>query len=220
MRKRNMIISIVLTVVSIIYTILVKVVDVKPIGVSSSEIPHADDVGFSTMNQAFSKLVGSNMIIYKITEILGILLLFLVLVYGCIGVYQLIKRKSLFKVDREIVILGCLYVLMMAVYIFFEKVIINYRPVLIDEVLEASYPSSHTILALCVGLSSLKISKKYFNKNYIKLISKITLGLTLLVLIGRTISGVHWISDIIGGLLISFTLLSYFNLAYDWNKVE
>ena len=107
---------------------------------------------------------------------------------------------------------------MMVVYVFFEKVVINYRPILIDNELEASYPSSHTILALCVGLSSLKVSKRYFNKKYIKIINYITIGLMLVVFLGRLISGVHWLSDIIGGLIISFTLLSYFNLAYDWKK--
>lgn len=212
MRKKNIIISIILTVLSIIYTILVKTVDVKPIG------PQESKVGFSALNKAFSNLVGSNMTIYKITEVFGLILLLLVVIYGCIGIGQLITRKSLLKVDKQIIKLGCLYVLMMVVYVLFEKVVINYRPVLIDGELEASYPSSHTLLALCVGLSSLKVSKKYFNKKYIKIISIITISLMSIVFIGRTISGVHWISDIIGGLIISLTLLSYFNLAYEWKK--
>ena len=212
MKKRNIIVSIVLTIVSVVYTLLVKKVDVRAIG------PNNSKVGFGALNEWFSKLIGSNMVIYKITEVLGIILLLLVVIYGCIGIGQLIKRKNILKVDRQIIILGCLYVLMMVVYVLFEKVSINYRPILIDDVLEASYPSSHTILSLCVGLSSLKVSKKYFNKKYIKKISLITIILMSLVLLGRIISGVHWISDIIGGVIISLTLLSYFNLAYDWNK--
>ena len=118
------------------------------------------------------------------------------------------------KVDYELIILGCFYILMMVVYIFFEKVIINYRPVLIDGVLEASYPSSHTILSLCVGLSSLIVSKRYFNKKYIKQINMITVALMGIVLVGRLLSGVHWFSDIVGGVIISMTLLSYFKLTY------
>ena len=212
MKKRNIIVSIVLTIVSVVYTLLVKKVYVRAIG------PNNSKVGFGALNEWFSKLIGSNMVIYKITEVLGIILLLLVVIYGCIGIGQLIKRKNILKVDRQIIILGCLYVLMMVVYVLFEKVSINYRPILIDDVLEASYPSSHTILSLCVGLSSLKVSKKYFNKKYIKKISLITIILMSLVLLGRIISGVHWISDIIGGVIISLTLLSYFNLAYDWNK--
>lgn len=212
MKKRNIIISVILTIVSIVYTILVKTVDVKPIG------PNNSNIGFSRLNDAFRSLIGSSTLIYKITEVFGLILLLLVVIYGCIGIGQLISRKKIFKVDREIIILGCLYVLMMVVYVFFEKVVINYRPILIDNELEASYPSSHTILALCVGLSSLKVSKRYFNKKYIKIINYITIGLMLVVFLGRLISGVHWLSDIIGGLIISLTLLSYFNIAYDWKK--
>ena len=212
MRTRNIIISVFLTILSICYTLLVKFIDVDSIG------PNGSEVGFSKLNGWFSNLVGSNMTIYKITEVLGILVIAIVLIYGCIGLYQLVKRKSLLKVDKEILILGGFYVLMAITYVLFEKVVINYRPILIDGELEASYPSSHTILAICIALSSLKVSKEYFNKKYIKKINIITIVLMSLVVIGRLISGVHWISDIIGGIIISLTLLSYFNIIYDWNK--
>ena len=211
MKKKNIIISVILTIVSIIYTLLVKYVDVKEIG------PNNTSVGFSSINGLFKDLIGNNMFIYKISEILGLVLLLLVAIYGCIGLYQLVKRKNLFKVDKEIIKLGCFYVLMLVVYIIFEKVFINYRPVLMDGKLEFSYPSSHTMLALCVGLSSLIVSQKYFNKKYIKTINLITVILMCLVLLTRIISGVHWFSDILGGVIISFTLLSYFRLVY-FNK--
>ena len=107
---------------------------------------------------------------------------------------------------------------MLLVYVLFEKISINFRPILIGGELEASYPSSHTILALCICMSSLITSKKYFNKNYVKLINIITILLTSLVLILRTISGVHWFSDIIGGIIISLTLISYYQLAYFYHK--
>jgi len=212
MKKKNIINSVILTVVSIVYTLLVKYVDVKDIG------PNNSSVGFSHINGFFKNLISNHNAIYKISELLGYVILLLVVIYGCIGLYQLIKRKNLLKVDKEIIILGCFYVLMLIVYVFFEKVTINYRPVLIDGVLEASYPSSHTILSLCVGLSSLIVSQKYFNKKYIKKINMITIILMFLVVLTRFISGVHWFSDIIGGVIISFTLLSYFKIAYFWNK--
>lgn len=211
MKKKNIIISVILTIVSIVYTLLVKNVDIKAIG------PNNTSVGFGNINGLFKDLIGSHMAIYKISELLGLILLLLVAIYGCIGLYQLIKRKSLFKVDKEIIKLGCFYALMLVVYIVFEKVFINYRPVLMDGELEFSYPSSHTMLALCVGLSSLIVSKRYFNKKYIKTINLITVILMCLVLLTRIISGVHWFSDILGGVIISFTLLSYFQLAY-FNK--
>ena len=210
--KKNIIIAAVLTVVSVVYTLLVKFVDVKAIG------PNNSSVGFAALNKWFSNLIGSNLTIYKISEVLGYVVMLLVVIYGCIGLGQLIQRKSLLKVDKEIIKLGVFYVLMLVVYVLFEKLEINFRPILMDGELEASYPSSHTILALCICFSSLITSKKYFNKKYIKLISLITIVLTGLVLLLRLISGVHWISDIIGGIIISMTLVSYYQLAFYYKK--
>ena len=209
MKRKNIIISIILTVISIAYTFLVKKIDVKAIG------PNNSKVGFAKLNGLFSKLVGSNMTIYKITEILGYIVILIVLVYGVIGLIQLIKRKSIKKVDREIILLGVLYVLMAVVYVAFEKIVINYRPILIDGELEASYPSSHTLLAICICLSSLLVSKNYVSDKYLKITNIVTIVLLLGVFAGRVVSGVHWISDIIGGVLISLTLLMYFYTLYD-----
>ena len=120
---------------------------------------------------------------------------------------QLIKRKSLLKVDKRLLFLGGFYVVMLLVYVLFEHVIINYRPFLIDKELEASYPSSHTMLALCVCLSSLLISKYYFNKKAVKIVNIVTIILMFVLVIGRVLSGAHWITDIIGGIIISAFLV-------------
>lgn len=212
--KRNLILSLVLTVVTVVYTYLVKTVGVTAIG------PRNSSVGFYKMNYWFMKSIGSNMTIYKFTEIVGLIVLLIVAIYGVIGLLQLIKRKSIFKVDREIISLGILYVLMLIVYVFFEKFIINYRPVLIDNELEASFPSSHTVLAICTCISSLIVSKKYVPKKYLNLSAVITILLLTFVFVGRTISGVHWLSDIIGGVIISSTLLMYFYTILNWKKVK
>lgn len=211
-KKRNIFLGVFLTIVSIVYTYIVKTYDVKSIGPNNSE------VGFSKINSWFSNLIGSHMSIYKITELLGYIVILIVGIYGLIGLYQLIKRKSLFKVDKELYILGGLYASMAVVYVFFEKFIINYRPILIEGQLEASYPSSHTILAICICISSLVVSRNYVRKKYQGLVDTLTILLLLGVFLGRIISGVHWISDILGGVLISCTLLMYFYTLYDYNK--
>ena len=137
-----------------------------------------------------------------------ILLNLLVLYYGIIGLKQLIKRKSFLKVDKRLLLLGLFYIIVLLVYIFFEHVIINYRPFLIDNELEASYPSSHTMLALCVCISSLLISKYYIkNKKTLKIVNTITIALMLILVIGRILSGIHWITDIIGAIIISAFLV-------------
>ena len=208
----NITMSVIMTICSGVFVYLVKTVDVKAIG------PNKSSVGFSSINKAYANLVGSNMTIYKLTELAGLLVFIIVGIYGLIGIIQLFKRKSLFKVDREIICLGILYVMMIGTYLIFEKVVINYRPILIDGELEASFPSSHTMLALCTCISSLFVYKKYVPKKYNNLVLFSTVLLLTIVFLGRTISGVHWISDIIGGVLISITLLTYFKTLLNWKK--
>ena len=117
MKKKNIILAIVSTLIFIIYTVLLINVDVKPIG------PNDSSVGFAKMNGWFRDLIGQNNFMYKLSEILGILILLFVVIYACIGLYQLIKRKNLFKIDREIIILGCFYVVVFALYIIFSLAI-------------------------------------------------------------------------------------------------
>lgn len=211
---RNIIMSFIMTVFSGVYVYLAKTLDVKAIG------PNNTSVGFSTINKAYRDMIGSNMTIYKLTEIFGLLIFIIVGVYGIIGIYQLFKRKSLFKVDKEIIGLGILYVLMISVYLLFEKVVINYRPIILEGELEASFPSSHTMLAICTCVSSLMVYKKYVPNKYNYLVLFTTTLLLTLVFLGRAISGVHWISDILGGVIISLTLLTYFYTIIKWKKTE
>lgn len=204
-KKKNVITCIILVLISIVYTLLVKFVDVQTIG------PNNSSVGFAGINKFVSNLLGVHMSLYKLTEYLGYLALLLAFNYALIGILQLFKRKSLLKIDKEIIILGVFYIIVIGLYVFFEKVIINYRPVLIDGVLEASYPSSHTLLALCICGSSLIVNKYLFkDKKSAKYGNVISILLMISILLGRLISGVHWFSDIIGGILISAALLKIF----------
>ena len=187
------------------YVYLVKTVDVMSIG------PKGSKVGFGTVNKYFKNLFTYNKTIYKVTEILGLIALLIVGIYALVGLVQLIKRKSLFKVDKRIYILGAFYVLVGLIYVFFEKVVINYRPVILDGKLEASFPSSHTILAICVCVSAIVMNKFYIkDESKLKLVNVFITILMILIVIGRFISGVHWFSDIVGGIIISSTLLSYY----------
>ena len=206
--KKNILICVLLVLISIIYTLLVKYVDTSTIG------PNGSVVGFSSLNSFVFNLTGNNMTLYKITEILGIIPILIALMYAVIGLIQVIDRKSL-KVDKELIALGILYIIVILIYVFFEKCIINYRPVIIDGVLEASYPSSHTLLSICICGSALLINKYLFNnkKNY-KYINIISIISMVLIVLGRLLSGVHWASDIIGSIIISITLLKILETYY------
>ena len=208
-KKKNLYISIFLIFLSVLFTILVKVIDVKPIG------PNNSKVGFSFINEFFHKSIGVNMVWYKITYILGIIIILIAVSYALIGIIQLLKRKSIKKVDREIILLGIFYIVIAVIYVFFEKFIVNYRPILMEGVLSASYPSSHTLLAICICVSSIMVNNKIFKNEFTNSFNVILFILLLVVVIGRFISGVHWASDIIGGIIISSSLLMSFYTVLD-----
>ena len=140
----------------IIYTIAVKFVDVKPIG------PEKSKVGFAAINVYFRDRFEFNNFWYKISEFFGILVILTACLFAVMALIQFIMRKNIWKVDRNIISLGIFYIFVMCIYVFFEKVIINYRPVILDEGLEASFPSSHTVLAICIMGSAVIQFRKYF----------------------------------------------------------
>ena len=204
-KKKNIILSIILLLVSIIYTVLVAKIDVQAIG------PLASKVGFAKINGMYSNYVIYSPMIYKISKYLGYLPIIMLGGFALIGLIQLIKRKSLKKVDYELYMLAIFYVLLFATYFFFEKLVINYRPILMDGELDPSFPSSHTMLAFCLCISTIMINVRLFKNNkYAKIENIVAFFLLYAITITRLISGVHWLSDIIGGIIISFTLLQIF----------
>ena len=124
--------------------------------------------------------------------------------FAILGLVQLIKRKSLWKVDHNILALGVFYIVVMAAYILFEMVVINYRPTLIDGYLEASYPSSTTMLVMCVmPTAAMQLNVRIKNTVFRRCAIITIVAFTAFMVIGRLVSGVHWITDIIGGALFS-----------------
>lgn len=204
--KRKKIICI-LTVATIfvIFTIALMSYDVKEIG------PMASSVGFSQFNDFMHHFIGVNMLYYEITDWLGLFPVFIGLIFAFMGLYQLIQRKSIKKVDRKIIGLGIYYVILIIVYIFFETFIINYRPILIDGFLEPSYPSTHIMISLCVLIPAHFMIKEMIKNKVLIITINLLISLVLIIIIfGRILSGVHWMTDIIGGLLLSSTLILSF----------
>ena len=197
-----------LAILAALFTLLVRVMDVAAIG------PAGTQVGFSHLNAAVHDALGVHMALYKLTQVLGYAVLLLVAAFALVGLLQLIQRKSLWKVDRENLTLGCLYVVVFALYILFEKAIINYRPVIMPGELapEASFPSSHTMLACTVLGSAALLLKKYVKrKELVKPLQTLCVVVMAVIVCGRLFSGVHWLTDIIGGVLYSAALLFLFS---------
>lgn len=191
-----------------LWTTLVCFVDVQAIG------PNGSAVGFSAVNRVFHELTGVHRMLYTMTDWLGMVPLALALGFAVLGLVQLIRRRSLLKVDRSILALGGFYIAVMAMYLLFEEVVINYRPVRIDGNLEASYPSSTTMLALCVLPTAMMQLKGRIRHTTVRRAVLVTLGaLAAFMVIGRLLSGVHWLTDILGGVWLSAGLVALYAFA-------
>ena len=205
--KKKFITSAVCFGLFLLLILLVKVVDVAP--VASVE---GTEIGLSKLNFAIHDMFGEHLGWYKLTNILGYLAILIALGFAAIGGLQLIYRRSILKVDKEILLLGCLYIVTVVLYVFFEKVIVNYRPLLLPggEGPEASFPSSHTMLSCVILGSGLELLKKYARKDKTIQTALTVIFAVMLALIvaGRLLSGVHWFTDILGGILLSVALLN------------
>ena len=204
--RNDFIMAGVVLLISIIFTILVSTVDVQPSGISGTNL------GFSTINHSVFDSIGTNDAIYLATEILGYIFIIPAAFFAVLGIIQLIKRKNFKKVDLHFYALLGLYIAVAATYVFFELVAVNYRPILIDGKAEASYPSSHTMLAITVLLSSFLMICRLVKNRTIKFVALgVTVVCSVAMAILRLYSGVHWATDIIGGILISVSLVLIFN---------
>lgn len=195
------------------WTLAVVSVDVKPVGVNGTS------VGFATLNTWFHNLTGVNMTLYNITDWAGLVPIFICMFFGLVGLVQLIKRKSLLKVDLDIIALGIYYIIVISSYIIFEMIPINYRPILINGFLECSYPSSTTLLVLSVMPTVIFQSNKRLQNPKIKKTTMfITIVFSLFMVIGRLVSGVHWLTDIIGSCFLSAGLFYIYKAVVLLNK--
>ena len=191
-----------------VFTVLVLTVDVQRIG------PMGSEVGFATLNGAVRDVFGTSDFWYKVSEALGLVAIAVVGGFCSLGACQLVRRKSLWKVDAEILLLGLFCVLLVAFYALFEVVVINCRPVFVDGELEASYPSSHTMLVCAVvGAASLALDR-YIKSRTWEIVADVASSVVMLAtVVGRLLSGVHWITDIIGALLLSAALVGLYATA-------
>ena len=200
--KKNLWVAICLLASFILWTVLLHFVDVRGIG------PGESSVGFAAMNQFVHNLTGVHMTLYHITDWLGLVPVALILGFAMLGLVQWIKRKRLGRVDYSIFVLGGFYIIVMAVYVLFEMFVVNYRPVLINGYLETSYPSSTTMLVMCVMPTAImQFNARIKNDILKRCVSSAIIAFIVFMVIGRLISGVHWFSDIVGGALVSAGLV-------------
>ena len=209
--KKELMLGLILLAGFIVWTLLIRNIDVQRAG------PNESEIGFATLNVWFHQLTGVHMLIYSITDWLGLVPIIVCMCFGILGLAQLVKRKNLLKVDADILLLGVYYVVVILGYLLFEMVPINYRPILIEGNLEASYPSSTTLLVLSV-MPTLKYQVDRRAESIIlrKAITIFVIIFSVFMVIGRLISGVHWATDIIGSVFLSCGLYSIYRFAADY----
>lgn len=201
-KRRDGIIALGMLAVFILWTAAVSRINVQAIG------PENSSVGFAALNAFVHRLTGVHWTLYTVTDWLGLVPLCVALGFGLLGLAQWIERKRLLQVDRSILHLGGFYIAVIAAYLFFERHAVNYRPVLINGLLEVSYPSSTTVLVLTVMPTAVMQWNARIKNSALRRITGISAFLfTSFMVVGRIVSGVHWITDIIGGMLLSTGLV-------------
>lgn len=203
--KKELFVGSMLVAAFVVWTFLIQTVDVQPVGQSGTNI------GFATWNVRFHVLTGVHMGIYILTDWLGLVPLFVCMGFAGIGFVQLLRRRDLFKVDRDIILLGIYYVVVILCYLLFEMFPINYRPILIDGFMEASYPSSTTLLVLSVMPTlTFWVERRMKNTELAKKIRVLIRIFSGCMVVGRLVSGVHWFTDIVGAVFISAGLFGIY----------
>ena len=173
------------------------IVDVQPVG------PNGSEVGLATLNATFREFTGEHMGLYFATDYLSIIPIAIMFGFGLLGLVQLVSRKSLVAVDRDLLVLGAFYVVLLATYIAFDAIALNYRPLLIEGKLEPSYPSSTTLLVLCVmATTAMQLNRRMGEGLLKKALLAAVVAFAAFMIVARLFSGVHWISDIVGGILL------------------
>ena len=206
MKKQNFSIAWGLLAAFVLWTAVVSLVDVQAIG------PRGSSVGLAALNGFFHNLTGVHLSLYLLTDWLSLVPLGIVLGFGALGLVQWVKRKSIWKVDRSILVLGGFYLVVLAAFVFFEVYAVNYRPILIEGVLEVSYPSSTTMLVMTVmPTAALQLKSRIQNPALRRSVVIAIIAFTAFMVMGRLVSGVHWVSDIIGGGMLSAGLVMLYD---------
>jgi undecaprenyl-diphosphatase len=207
MNNRKYIKPLVLFAATLVFSLLTYFVDRKPIGLEGTS------VGFATINGFFRDLIGYRERMDIISDVVMYLCFVVVLIFAVYGAMQLIREKSLLKVNKVILGLGILYVAVAVIYVAFGKIPVNYRPIMApgETELETSFPSTH-VLVICSVLGSASIAADKLMSDFKKVETLVFCAYALMGfgVVARMLAGVHWLTDIIAGMLFSATLVSLY----------
>ena len=197
-----LIVACVLLAAFIALTICLLLVDVRAAGESGAE------VGFATINQKVWQAIGQSAAALTVSEVCGLCMIAAVGAFGITGLVQVIRRKGFLRADKELYVMAGGLMLLAAAYVFFEIFVVNYRPVLDGGELAASYPSSHAMLATAVaGMGMAYLHSRQRKGVLINVLIGLLNGVSVATVACRLLGGVHWLSDIVGGVLLGMVIV-------------
>lgn len=201
-RRKDLALSAAVFAFFAIWTVIVDSVDVRSVG------PNGSEVGLAAVNAAFHELTGVNLALYELTDWLSLIPIACMAAFGLLGLVQLVTRRSLMLVDGDLLVLGGFYVVLLAAYVGFDVLALNYRPALIEGVLEPSYPSSTTLLVLGVSCTTImQVNRRVEHAGVRRATCVVLAFFAAFMVVARLLSGVHWLTDIIGGILLAASLV-------------
>lgn len=155
----------------------------------------------------------------KITDIILITAIAILGVFAILSLTEWVKRKSLKKVDKELLAMLPSLALMAITYFIFDKLfILNTRP---NGSGEPSFPSTHTMVTATIFLMTMFALPKYIKNKSLRIILDVVMAiLIVLVSIGRVAANMHWVSDVVGGLIFSVLFAGVYVVIIKHKKKE
>ncbi len=184
----------------VMWTVLVLTVNVKPTG------PDGVTVGLAGLNAGWWQSTGTHAWAEKISDWLGYLTLLMAVGLAVWQIVVAVRGRSL-RLARHWWVLDGVIIAAVACYLLFELVVINGRPLLVEGALKASYPSTHALLfATVLPWVAVIVGREVKNRPLVITVAVLCGVMALAGVILRAICGVHWFSDIIGGILLAGAL--------------
>ena len=99
----------VLILLFVLLTVAVVTIDVQPIG------PEQSEVGLATINGFAFRLFGVSRFWYQVSNWVSVVAFLVAGGFAALGLVQLIKGKSIKRVDKDIIALGATYAVLIGV---------------------------------------------------------------------------------------------------------
>ena len=152
-----------------------------------------------------------------ITNIILAISILTLAIFVCLGIYQWVTRKSLKKVDPELLWMPLPLALMALTYLIFEYIfVLNTRP---NGSGEPSFPSTHVMVVTTIFFLVTMILPKYVKNKTARVILEVLMVIMIgLNATGRVLANMHWPVDVIGGIAFAFIFTEIYYMSYKKHK--